>query len=226
MKLADTDDVSSTRARRPVLIGALSSPARKAATRWVPALGDRAGSVPAWRRAIPPPSRARGRRRHRAHGQDLQPDGRSAEAMVEGQKQLLAAVSHELRTPLTRMRLVVEMLGDQGRPEARRIDGARHRRDRQAHGTLESTRPSAAGGCWRRRRRSSPPSSRAPPTGSGARRAQARRRGAAITRPTQRVALGRVFKNLFTNRALHAGRRDLLGARDEGREGHPRRGRG
>ena len=41
------------------------------------------------------------------------------EALVQGQRRLMAAVSHELRTPLTRMRLATEMLRDDGANEQR-----------------------------------------------------------------------------------------------------------
>ncbi len=41
------------------------------------------------------------------------------EQLVEAQRGLLASASHELRTPLTRMRLAIELLAEDGRPEVR-----------------------------------------------------------------------------------------------------------
>ncbi len=41
------------------------------------------------------------------------------DALVRGQRQLMAAVSHELRTPLARMRLQVELLADEGASQRR-----------------------------------------------------------------------------------------------------------
>ena len=43
------------------------------------------------------------------------------QAMVEGQRELMAAVSHELRTPLARMRLGVELLREEG-ADPRRLE--------------------------------------------------------------------------------------------------------
>ena len=41
------------------------------------------------------------------------------EKLVEAQRGLLASASHELRTPLTRMRVTIELLNDEWRPEVR-----------------------------------------------------------------------------------------------------------
>lgn len=41
------------------------------------------------------------------------------QGLVIGQRELMAAVSHELRTPLSRMRLSLELLREEGAPEAR-----------------------------------------------------------------------------------------------------------
>jgi signal transduction histidine kinase len=41
------------------------------------------------------------------------------ERLVEAQRMLLAGASHELRSPLTRLRVALELLGDQARPELR-----------------------------------------------------------------------------------------------------------
>jgi signal transduction histidine kinase len=40
------------------------------------------------------------------------------EALINGQRQLIAAISHELRTPLTRLRLQTELLSEQGVTES------------------------------------------------------------------------------------------------------------
>ncbi len=41
------------------------------------------------------------------------------EGLVDAQRGLLATASHELRTPLTRLRMAIELLADDGRPEVR-----------------------------------------------------------------------------------------------------------
>src|SRR5262245_59690798 len=111
MKFEENDEVSSIGKRAAaglVLIGALAPAGALVATRWV--LSPLEAADAAMLRV------AEGDLMHRVpEGQDV--TGRMAktfnrmaervEAMVHGQKELLAAVSHELRTPLTRMRLAV-----------------------------------------------------------------------------------------------------------------------
>lgn len=41
------------------------------------------------------------------------------QGLITGQRELMAAVSHELRTPLSRMRLSLELMREEGAPEAR-----------------------------------------------------------------------------------------------------------
>jgi signal transduction histidine kinase len=118
MKFADTDEVSSIGKRAAaglVLLGALSLAGTLVATRWVLRPLETADSAMLrvadgdLRHRVPEGSDVTGRM-----GKTFNQMAERVEAMVDGQKQLLAAVSHELRTPLTRMRLVVEMLQDQG----------------------------------------------------------------------------------------------------------------
>ena len=206
MKFADTDEVSSIGQRAAaglVLIGILSLAGALVATRWVLRPLETADSAMLrvaegdLRHRVPEGGDVTGRM-----GKTFNQMAERVEAMVEGQKQLLAAVSHELRTPLTRMRLVVEMLGDQGTDPKhvasmeRDIDEV----DRLVGTLLESTRLERGGWVLERA-----PAKLATIVSRAADGLELGGRKLDVEVPddieldADASRLGRVFKNLFTN---------------------------
>ncbi len=65
---------------------------------------------------------ARGRDEVASMGRSFNTMADRIEAMIRGQKELMAGVSHELRSPLSRMKLSLELLRAQGADEKRIVD--------------------------------------------------------------------------------------------------------
>jgi signal transduction histidine kinase len=206
MKFEENDEISSIGKRAAaglVLIGALSIAGALVATRWV--LRPLEAADAAMLRV------AGGDLRHRVPegldvtgrmGKTFNQMAERVEAMVDGQKQLLAAVSHEIRTPLTRMRLTVEMLRDKD-VDARRLASMEtdiDEVDRLVGTLLESTRLDRGGWVLEKA-----PASLASVISQAADGLELGGRRLEVDVPTtlelnvDASRLGRVFANLFTN---------------------------
>jgi signal transduction histidine kinase len=206
MKFEETDEVASIGKRAAaglVLIAALALAGAFVATRWV--LRPLEVADAAMLRV------AEGDLQHRVPegpdvtgrmGKTFNQMAERVEAMVDGQKELLAAVSHELRTPLTRMRLVVEMLHDHG-VDARHLASMEtdiDEVDRLVATLLESTRLDRGGWVLEKASTSLATviSRAADGLELGGRRLEVQvQEGLELHADAPR--LGRVFKNLFTN---------------------------
>jgi signal transduction histidine kinase len=206
MKFEEGDEISTIGRRAAaglVLIAALALAGAFVATRWVlrplevadtAMLRVAAGDL---QHRVPEGQDVAGRM-----GKTFNQMAERVEAMVEGQKQLLAAVSHELRTPLTRMRLVVEMLQDQGvdRRHLSSMETDIDEVDRLVATLLESTRLDRGGWVLEKAPTSlaSVLSRAADGLELGSRRLEVDA-GEGLSLQADASRLDRVFKNLFTN---------------------------